>query len=108
MCRVHRPGRLLRFASERKCLASPGELSRLDGDALRRYLAFQYVPPPEALTPPIRVLPPGHAIIARPGGAVDVYRYWRADLRPAPAPSQGTRRGDPGRDARLGRRAPAQ
>ncbi len=83
-------GHLLRFASERKCLASPGELGRLDGDALRRYLAFQYVPPPEALTPPIRVLPPGHAIIARPGGAVDVYRYWRADLRPAPSPSQGS------------------
>jgi len=83
-------GRLLRFASERKCLASPGELSRLDGEALRRYLAFQYVPPPEALTPPIRVLPPGHAMIARPGGRVDVYRYWRADLRPAPAPSPGT------------------
>ena len=36
------------------------------------------------------MLPPGHAIIARPGGAVDVYRYWRADLRPAPAPSQGS------------------
>ena len=83
-------GQLLRFASERKCLASPGELSQLDGNALRRYLAFQYVPPPEALTPPIRVLPPGHAIIARPGGSVDVYRYWRADLRPASAPSQGS------------------
>jgi asparagine synthase (glutamine-hydrolysing) len=83
-------GLLLRFASERKCLASPGELSRLDGDALRRYLAFQYVPPPDALTPPIRVLPPGHAIIARPGGTADVYRYWRADLRPASAPSQGS------------------
>jgi asparagine synthase (glutamine-hydrolysing) len=83
-------GGLLRFASERKCLASPGELSQLDGDALRRYLAFQYVPPPDALTPPIRVLPPGHAIIARPGGTVDVYRYWRADLRPASAPSQGS------------------
>jgi asparagine synthase (glutamine-hydrolysing) len=84
------PGRLLRFASERKCLASPGELSALDRDALRHYLAFQYVPPPEALTPPIRVLPPGHALIARPGGSVDVFRYWRADLRPAPAPSEGT------------------
>jgi len=83
-------GRLLRFASERKCLASPGQLSRLDGDALRRYLAFQYVPPPDALTPPIRVLPPGHAIIARPGGTVDVYRYWRADLKPAAAPSPGS------------------
>ncbi|HUY51630.1 MAG TPA: asparagine synthase-related protein [Streptosporangiaceae bacterium] len=86
-------GRLLRFASERKCLASPGELSALDRGALRRYLAFQYVPPPEALTPPIRVLPPGHAMIARPGGNVDVYRYWRADLRPARAPSEGTAAG---------------
>ena len=84
------PGRLLRFASERKCLASPGELSTLDRDALRHYLAFQFVPPPEALTPPIRVLPPGHAMIARPGGSVDVFRYWRADLRPAPAPSEST------------------
>ncbi len=83
-------GRLLRFASERKSLASPGELSTLDGDSLRRYLAFQYVPPPAALTPPIRVLPPGHALIARPGGSVDVFRYWRADLRPAKAPSEGT------------------
>ena len=36
------------------------------------------------------MLPPGHAIIARPGGTVDVYRYWRADLRPASAPSQGS------------------
>ena len=84
------PGRLLRFASERKCLASPGELSALNRDALRQYLAFQFVPPPEALTPPIRVLPPGHALIARPGGSVDVFRYWRADLRPAPAPSEST------------------
>ena len=84
------PGRLLRFASERKCLASPGGLSTLDRDALRRYLAFQFVPPPEALTPPIRVLPPGHAMIARPGGSVDVFRYWRADLRPASAPSEST------------------
>ena len=82
--------RLLRFASERKALASPGELSTLDRDSLRRYLAFQYVPPPATLTPPIRVLPPGHALIARPGGSVDVYRYWRADLRPAKAPSEGS------------------
>jgi asparagine synthase (glutamine-hydrolysing) len=84
------PGQRLRFASERKCLASPGELSVLDRDSLRRYLAFQYVPPPAALTPPIRVLPPGHAMIARPGGGVDVYRYWRADLRPARLPDAGT------------------
>jgi asparagine synthase (glutamine-hydrolysing) len=84
------PEPLLRFASERKALADPGELRDLDQDALRRYLSFQYVPPPGTLTPPVQVLPPGHAMIARPGGALDVYRYWRADLRPSSAPRNGT------------------
>ena len=87
-----RPERMLRFASERKALADPGELRALDHDALRRYLAFQYVPPPGTLTPPVQVLPPGHAMIARPGEPVEIYRYWRADLRPAQAPSNGTPR----------------
>jgi asparagine synthase (glutamine-hydrolysing) len=87
-----RPERMLRFASERKALADPGELRTLDHDGLRRYLAFQYVPPPGTLTPPVRVLPPGHAMIARPGEPVEIYRYWRADLRPAQAPSNGTPR----------------
>jgi asparagine synthase (glutamine-hydrolysing) len=85
-------GRLFRFASERKALADPGELRALDPDELRRYLSFQYVPPPGTLTPPIRVLPPGHAMIAKPGGDVSVYRYWRADLRPAAAASGETPR----------------
>ncbi len=83
---------MLRFASERKALAGPGELRDLDAASLRRYLAFQYVPPPDTITPPIQVLPPGHAMIARPGRPVDVYRYWRADLRPARAPSQSSAR----------------
>jgi asparagine synthase (glutamine-hydrolysing) len=82
----------LRFASERKALASPGELTDLDAAALRRYLAFQYVPAPDTITPPIRVLPPGHAMIVRPGGQPDVYRYWRADLRPARAASDASPR----------------
>jgi asparagine synthase (glutamine-hydrolysing) len=88
-----RPGTVdlrLRFASERKALAEPGELRDLDADSLRRYLAFQYVPPPDTITPPIQVLPPGHAMIARPGRPVDVYRFWRADLRPARNPSDAT------------------
>src|SRR6516225_5034486 len=82
----------LRFSSERKALAEPGELAALDSAALRRYLAFQYVPAPDTMTPPIRVLPPGHAMIARPGRPVDVYRYWRADLRPARTASESTPR----------------
>jgi asparagine synthetase B (glutamine-hydrolysing) len=82
--------RHLRFASERKALAEPGELHALDPASLRRYLAFQYVPAPDTVTPPVQVLPPGHALIARPGGSIDVYRYWRAVLRPARAPSDTT------------------
>jgi asparagine synthase (glutamine-hydrolysing) len=89
---ARRDGDMLRFASERKALADPGELRDLDPDALRRYMSFEYVPPPGTLTPPVQVLAPGHAMIARPGGALDVYRYWRADLRPASAPSADTSR----------------
>jgi asparagine synthase (glutamine-hydrolysing) len=86
----HGHGGLLRFASERKALADAGESRELDRTALRRYLGFQYVPAPETLTLPVRVLPPGHAITARPGGTVDTFRYWRADLHPAHAPGRGT------------------
>jgi len=94
---------MLRFASEKKSIAEPGELTGLDGDAMRRYLAFQYVPAPATLTPPIRMLPPGHVLTARPGasrddppargvpeGAVEVARFWGAELRPAAAPKRGT------------------
>ena len=83
-------GPQLRFASERKALADSGEVAAIDPDALRRYLSFQYVPAPATLTPPARSLPPGHVLIARPGGRVDVFRYWRPELRPARSPSSGT------------------
>ncbi|HLX47915.1 MAG TPA: asparagine synthase (glutamine-hydrolyzing) [Streptosporangiaceae bacterium] len=81
---------MLRFASERKALAGPGELTALDPDALRRYLAFQYVPPPATMTPPVRVLPPGHGMIVRLGRTANVYRYWRAEMRSAKGPSVET------------------
>jgi asparagine synthase (glutamine-hydrolysing) len=82
--------RVLRFASERKALADPGELRDLDPAALRRYLAFQYVPAPGTITPPIRVLPPGHALVARPDGTVDTYQFWRAGFQPAHAVREST------------------
>ncbi len=84
--------RVLRFASERKALADPGQLRNLDVAALRRYLAFQYVPAPDTITPPVRVLPPGHALVARPDGTVDTYRFWRAGFQPAPAAREPTPR----------------
>ncbi len=88
----HRPrsGPQLRFASERKALADSGEVSAIDPDALRRYLSFQYVPAPATLVPPARSLPPGHVLIARPGGRVDVFRYWRPEFKPARSPSSAS------------------
>ena len=83
-------GRQLRFASERKALTGPGEVSVIDPDALRRYLSFQYVPAPATMTPPVRLLPPGHFLTATPDGPVDVFRYWRPILRPAKSPSPDT------------------
>ncbi len=85
-----RPGPQLRFASERKALADSGEVTAIDPDALRRYLSFQYVPAPATLVPPARALPPGHVLIAHPGGRVDVFRYWRPEFRPARSPSSAS------------------
>jgi len=85
-----RSGPQLRFASERKALADAGEVTAIDTDALRRYLSFQYVPAPATLVPPARSLPPGHVLIARPGGRVDVFRYWRPEFRPARSPSSAS------------------
>ena len=83
-------GQVLRFASERKALLGPGEVSVIDPDALRRFLSFQYVPSPTTMTPPVRALPPGHYLTAKPGGPVESFRYWRPVLRPARSPSADT------------------
>jgi asparagine synthase (glutamine-hydrolysing) len=83
-------GTQFRFASERKALAGPGEVPVIDPNALRRYLSFQYVPPPLTMTPPARALPPGHFLVARAGGPVDVFRYWRPMLRPEKSPMPDT------------------
>src|ERR1700677_2377727 len=83
-------GRQLRFASERKALLGPGEVSVIAPDALRLYLSFQYVPAPATMTPPVRCLPPGHYLTARPGAPVESFRYWRPVLRPAKSPAPET------------------
>src|ERR1700727_2770877 len=80
----------LGFASERKALLGPGEVSVIDPDALRLYLSFQYVPAPATMTPPVRCLPPGHYLTARPGAPVESFRYWRPVLRPAKSPAPET------------------
>jgi asparagine synthase (glutamine-hydrolysing) len=48
------------------------------------------VPAPATMTPPVRCLPPGHYLTARPGGPVESFRYWRPVLRPAKSPAPDT------------------
>ncbi len=84
-------GREFRFASERKALLGPGEVTVIDPDALRLYLSFQYVPPPLTMTPPVSCLPPGCYVTVRPGAPVDrPSRYWRPMLRSARSPDVDT------------------
>ncbi|HEX3716181.1 MAG TPA: asparagine synthase (glutamine-hydrolyzing) [Trebonia sp.] len=84
-------GRQFRFASERKALLGPGEVSVIDPDALRRYLSFQYVPPPSTMTPPVNCLPPASYLVVRPGAPPErPSRYWRPMLRSAKSPAADT------------------
>jgi len=84
-------GRQFRFASERKALLGPGEVSVIDPDALRRYLSFQYVPPPSTMTPPVTCLPPASFLVVRPGTPLErPSRYWRPMLRSAKSPAADT------------------
>jgi asparagine synthase (glutamine-hydrolysing) len=81
-------GRQLRLASERKALLGPGEVTVIDPEALRRYLAFQYVPAPATMTPPVSCLPAGCFLSVRPGEPLDrPVRYWRPMLRSARSPA---------------------
>ena len=97
------PGRagLLRFASERQAVAGAGPAAgAVAPDALRQYLAFQYVPAAQTMTRAVAALPPGHTLTARPGGGVRVTRYWRAELHPRRPQRSRPRRG-PGSTAQI-------
>lgn len=77
----------LLFASEPKVLlAHPAVRSRLNVDALRHYLAFDYVPAPLSIYQGIKKLTAAHTLTVE-GGRVDVRPYWRLSyktLRPVP------------------------
>ncbi len=72
-----RTRRGLVFASEPKSLYLDPALDRtLDGDALRKYLFYGYVPAPASLHPGLRKVQPGHYLLAR-DGALSERPYWR-------------------------------
>ncbi|HVM61580.1 MAG TPA: asparagine synthase (glutamine-hydrolyzing) [Verrucomicrobiae bacterium] len=72
-------GRTLWFASELKAIVADSSVRReVNVAAIRRFLAFNYLPGEETLLQGIRKLLPGHYLVADASG-VTTRRYW--DLR---------------------------
>src|ERR687886_2688297 len=82
-------GRLL-FASEPKVLlAHPSVETRVNLEALRQYLAFDYIPAPLSIYEGISKLPAAHALTLE-DGRVETWRYWDVSYRKlTPAPTEG-------------------
>src|SRR5206468_11355675 len=80
--------RTLLFASEPKVLlAHPAVRPNLNLNALRQYLAFDYVPAPLSIYDRISKLPAAHMLTLE-DGQIKVERYWRLSYKTCePAPS---------------------
>jgi asparagine synthase (glutamine-hydrolysing) len=79
-------GRLL-LASEAKAIRTELDAIGVDAGQLQRYLQFQYVPGPATLTPGVQALPPGSWLVAGPGRAPVVERFWVPTFQPGAAPA---------------------
>ncbi len=81
-------GQLL-FASEPKVLlAHPAVETKLNVEALRQYLAFDYIPAPLSIYEGIQKLPAAH-VLTLANGRVDVRPYWQLSYRKLdPVPSE--------------------
>ena len=67
----------LYFASELKALlAIPGFTRRLNLEALHHYLSYKHVPHPMTIFEGVRMLPPAHRLVFRPGTEPAISRYW--------------------------------
>jgi asparagine synthase (glutamine-hydrolysing) len=73
----------LYFASELKAiLAVPGFERRLNVEALHHYLGYKHVPHPMSIFEGVRMLPPAHRLVFRPGGEPVLSRYWSLSFAP--------------------------
>ena len=73
----------LYFASEIKALLTlPGFERRINLKALHHYLGYKHVPHPWTIFEGVRILPPGHRLVYRPGTVPVVERYWRLSFAP--------------------------
>jgi asparagine synthase (glutamine-hydrolysing) len=76
-------GGALYFASELKALlAIPGFSRRLNLEALHHYLGYKHVPHPHTIFEGVRMLPPAHRLVYRPGAEPIVSRYWALSFAP--------------------------
>jgi asparagine synthase (glutamine-hydrolysing) len=74
------------FASEIKALLEvPGFTRRLDFEALHHFLSYKHVPAPLSIFEGIRIVPPGHLAVFKPGQPLCLRRYWAPDFTPDPA-----------------------
>ena len=78
----------LLFASEPKVLLShPDVRPRLNMDALRQYLSFDYIPAPQSIYEGINKLPAAHTLTLEDGNAT-VREYWHLSFKTTqPVPS---------------------
>jgi asparagine synthase (glutamine-hydrolysing) len=68
----------LYFASELKALLTvPGFERRLNLEALHHYLGYKHVPHPLTIFEGVRMLPPAHRLVFRPGKPPVLSRYWQ-------------------------------
>jgi asparagine synthase (glutamine-hydrolysing) len=71
----------LYFASEIKALLRvPGFERRINFEALHHFLSYKHVPSPLSIFEGIRMLPPAHMLVYRPGAELETRRYWDVDF----------------------------
>lgn len=77
----YRDGDALYFASEIKALLRvPGFERRINYEALHHFLSYKHVPCPLTIFEGIRMLPPAHSLVYRPGAEPQIQRYWDVDF----------------------------
>ena len=73
---MDRPGELI-WSSDVETLMRVGISCSIDHESIDFFLAAGYVPAPWTPIKQIRKIPPGHALLCRDGGSVQVEPYWR-------------------------------
>jgi len=64
------------FASTTSALVCMGGNEQIDAKGIACFLAHSFIPATHTVWRGVQVLPPGHLLIASPGGMTEVRRYW--------------------------------